>query len=282
MYPIIWRISETMAIKSYGIAIAVAFILGIFLAARHARKVGLKFNDFIDMGFWVVIAAIVGARVFYILFNLPAYLEDPVAIIKVWHGGLIYYGGLFVAVLTAIAFMKRRGIPPWLGGDLIAPSVALGYAITRVGCFLNGCCFGTATTLPGGVVFPPECGAGQYIAKLTFTALFSGQPVGEIRLHPVQLYAAAANLVIFAILLLMWRRRRFDGQIFWGYLMIYPVYRFAIEFLRGDNQPLILNLTVAQIMSIVLFGCALAVWLNLRARGVYHGPERPGVTGGKK
>jgi len=184
--------------------------------------------------------------------------------------------------LTAVAFMKRRGIPPWLGGDLIAPQIALGYAITRVGCFLNGCCYGTPTTLPWGVAFPPESGAGQYITKLAFAALFSGQPVGEIRLHPVQLYAVIANLVIFAILLVAWRARRFDGQIFWGYLVLYPLYRFPIEFLRGDNDPLFLGLTVAQIMSIVLFACALVAWLNLRARGVYHGPERTGSGGGKK
>jgi phosphatidylglycerol:prolipoprotein diacylglycerol transferase len=276
LYPIIWRITDTMAVKSYGVAIAVAFILGILLSARHARKLGLKFNDFVDMGFWVVIAAIVGARVFYILFNLPSYVKNPAAIVKIWHGGLIFYGGLFAAVVTAVLFMRRRGIPPWLGGDLIAPQIALGYAITRVGCFLNGCCYGNPTTLPWGVEFPPACGAGQYIAKLTFTALFSGRPVVDVHLHPVQLYAAAVNLVIFAILMLAWRKRSFDGQIFWGYLMLYPVYRFAIEFLRADNQPLLLNLTVAQIMSVVLFGCALAAWLNLRARGVYHGPERAG------
>jgi phosphatidylglycerol:prolipoprotein diacylglycerol transferase len=282
LYPIIWRITETVAIKSYGIAIAVAFVLGILLTARHARKVGLKFNDFVDMGFWVVIAAIVGARVFYILFNLPSYIKDPAAIVKIWHGGLIYYGGLFAAVVTAILFMRRRGIPVWLGGDLIAPQIALGYAITRIGCFLNGCCYGTTTTLPWGVTFPPECGAGQYIGKLTFVALFSGHPVGEVHLHPVQLYAAAANLVIFAILLAAWRGRSFDGQIFWGYLILYPLYRFPIEFLRGDNQPLFLGLTVAQIMSIVLLGCALAAWFNLRARGVYHGPERPGRRAARK
>lgn len=281
MHPIIWRITETLAIKSYGIAIAAAFVVGILLTARHARKIGLKFNDFVDMGFWVVIAAIVGARVFYILFNLPAYLKNPVAIVKIWQGGLIFYGGLFAAVLAAIIFMRRRGIPVWLGGDLIAPQIALGYAVTRLGCFLNGCCFGRPTELPWGVAFPPDCGAGRYIAQLTFVAMFSGQPVAEIRLHPVQLYAAAANLVIFAILLLAWRRRRFDGQIFWGYLLLYPVYRFVIEFFRGDNEPLLLNLTVAQIMSVVLFGCALAAWLNLRARGAYHGPKRTDA-GGKR
>lgn len=261
-----------MAIKSYGIAIAVAFVVGILLTARHAKKVGQKFNDFVDMGFWVVIAAIVGARVFYILFNLRSYFDHPAAILKIWHGGLIYYGGLFAAVLTAIIFMRKRKIPVWLGGDLIAPQIALGYAITRVGCFLNGCCFGKPTALPWGVEFPPACGAGQYVAKLQFMSMFTGQPIAEIHLHPVQLYAAAANLLLFVILLVAWRRRRFDGQIFWGYLALYPIYRFLIEFLRGDNEPVVWILTTPQIMSVVLFACAVAAWLNLRARGVYHGP----------
>ncbi|MGD8718791.1 MAG: prolipoprotein diacylglyceryl transferase [Candidatus Zixiibacteriota bacterium] len=276
MYPVIWRISDTMAIKSYGVAIAVAFVLGILLTARHARKIGLKFNDFVDMGFWVVIMAIVGSRVFFILFNLPAYIEHPINILKIWHGGLIFYGGLFTAVVTAIIFMKRRGIPPWLGGDLIAPQIALGYAITRVGCFLNGCCYGKPTTLPWGVKFASGSGAGNFITKLEFMAFFSGQPNPDIHLHPVQLYAVLANLVIFGILLLAWRRRSFDGQIFWGYLILYPIYRFAVEFWRGDNEAIFLSLTTPQIMSIVLFGCALAAWLNLRRRGVYTKP-----TGGR-
>lgn len=271
MHPVIWRISDTMAIKSYGIAIAIAFVLGIFLTARHARKVGLKFNDFVDMGFWVVIAAIIGGRVFFILFNLRDYIQKPIAIVQIWHGGLIFYGGLFAAVLTAIVFMKRRGIPVWLGGDLIAPQIALGYAITRIGCFLNGCCYGKVTSLPWGIEFPPGGGAGRYIGELTFAAVFSGQPDAVIRLHPVQLYATAINLVIFAILLLAWRRRRFDGEIFWGYLILYSVYRFAIEFLRGDNQPFVLGLTIAQIMSVTLLVCGLVAWFNLRARGVIHG-----------
>ncbi len=274
MHPVVWRITDTIAIKSYGVAIAVAFVLGILLTARHARKVGLKFNDFVDMGFWVVIAAIVGGRVFYILFNLSDYLRKPIAIVQIWQGGLIFYGGLFAAVLTAIIFMRRRGIPVWLGGDLIAPQIALGYAITRVGCFLNGCCYGEATSLPWGVKFPPGCGAGRYIGELSFAAFFSGQPDVVIRLHPVQLYAVAANLVIFVVLLLAWRRRSFDGQIFWGYLVLYPIYRFAVEFIRGDNQPLVLGLTTAQIMSITLIGCALAAWFNLRSRGVIHGAAK--------
>jgi phosphatidylglycerol:prolipoprotein diacylglycerol transferase len=271
LHPVVWRITDTMAVKSYGVAIAVAFVLGIFLTARHARKSGLKFNDFVDMGFWVVIAAIVGGRLFYILFNLKEYAQKPIAIVQIWHGGLIFYGGLFAAVLTAIIFMKRRRIPVWLGGDLIAPQIALGYAITRVGCFLNGCCFGEATALPWGVEFPLGCGAGRYIGELSFAAFFSGQADAVIRLHPVQLYAAAANLVIFALLLVAWRRRAFDGQIFWGYLVLYAVYRFAIEFLRADNPPLALGLTTAQIMSVTLFACSLVAWFNLRARGVMHG-----------
>ncbi len=267
MHPIIWRISDAFAVKSYGIAIAVAFLLGIWLSARRARAQGLKYNDFIDMGFWVLIAAVVGARLFYVLFHLKEYAAQPANISKVWHGGLIFYGGLFLAVITAIVFMKRRGIPVWLGGDVIAPQIALGYAITRIGCFLNGCCFGSATSLPWGVKFPAACGAGHYSVELFLT----GRHDLPVRLHPTQLYAAAASLVILAVLLLAWRRRRFDGEIFWGYLILYSVYRFAIEFIRGDNQPLAFHLTVAQFMSVILFVCALAAWFNLRARGVIRG-----------
>lgn len=264
MHPVLIRISDAITIKSYGVAIAVAFILGIWLSARRAKKVGLNYSDFVDMGFWVMLAAVVGGRFLYVLFNLRSYLHEPLNIIKIWQGGLVFFGGFLVAVAAAIVFMKRRGIPTWLGGDVIAPQIALGYGITRIGCFLNGCCYGKPTSLPWGIKFPDDCGAGAYSIQM----LFTGRASYPVHLHPTQLYGVLTGFVFFVILLFIWRRRKFDGQVFWSYVGLYSAYRFGVEFLRGDNASLIAGLNANQILSIVLFGCSVAAWLNLRARGV--------------
>jgi phosphatidylglycerol:prolipoprotein diacylglycerol transferase len=158
------------------------------------------------------------------------------------------------------------------GSDIIAPSVALGYTITRIGCFLNGCCYGKETTWITGVSGWKEgTGAAMYTASLFFSKLFSGEAVPEvIKLHPTQLYSAGINLIFFVVLFLLWSKRKFDGMIFWLYLIMYSVYRLAIEFFRADNQPLILDLTVAQIMSLVLLICAvIAIIVGFRS-GVLH------------
>jgi len=267
MHPIIWRISETLAIKSYGIAIALAFLVAIYLSARKAAKMGFRFNDFVDMGFWIIVSAVIGSRLFYILFHLGTYIKEPAAILKLWHGGLIFYGGFAAAVAVSFYFMYRKKIPIWLGADIIAPNVALAYAITRVGCFLNGCCFGKATGLPWGVAFPPGSAAGEYSFREQFIQMLIGQPVEHLKLHPTQLYACLASLAIFAILLVVWRTRKFDGQVFWLYLVLYPVYRFGVEFLRADNKALLWKFTTPQLMSVALFACAIAAYFHMRKRG---------------
>lgn len=263
MYPILYQFSETFAIKSYGVAIALAFLVAILLATWRAKKEGLKANDFLDIGFIIIISAIVGSRLFYVLFNLNYYIENPAAIFQVWQGGLVFYGGLALAVLGAMLYMKYRKIPIMYASDMIAPSVALGYAITRIGCFLNGCCYGKETTWFTGVYGWKEgTGAAMHTASLFFTKLFSGEAMPEvIKLHPTQLYASGINLIIFFVLFLLWSKRKFDGMIFWLYIMMYSVYRLVIEFFRGDNQPLLLDLTVPQIMSVVLLICAVVAFI---------------------
>ena len=263
MYPILYQFSETFAIKSYGVAIALAFLIGILLATWRAKKEGLKPNDFLDIGFIIVISAIVGSRLFYVLFNLNDYIENPAAIFQIWHGGLVFYGGLAIAALGAMLYMKYRKIPTMYGTDIIAPSVALGYVITRIGCFLNGCCYGHETHWFTGVHGWKEgTGAAMYTGGLFFSKLFGGEAVPEvIKLHPTQLYAAGINLVFFVVLFLLWGKRKFDGMIFWLYIMMYSVYRFFIEYFRADNEPFLLDMTIAQIMSIVLLICAVVAFI---------------------
>jgi phosphatidylglycerol:prolipoprotein diacylglycerol transferase len=271
VHPILFHIGK-VTIKSYGVAIALAFLIGILLAAWRARREKLNPNDFLDIGFIIVVSSIVGARIFYILFNLKYYIDNPAMIIRIWEGGLIFYGGLLCAAIASILYMRFKKIPVWYGTDIIAPSVALGYAITRVGCFLNGCCYGKVCNLPWGISgWDPFTGAGRYSAQIFFAALFGTGEVPEvIKLHPTQLYAAGISLIFFVVLLIIWRRRVFDGMVFWSYVGLYALYRFGIEFLRADNKEIFLGLTVPQVMSVVAFVVAVIVLIDLGRRGVLH------------
>ncbi len=271
MHPILFTVGS-VAVKSYGVAIAMAFLIGILLAAWRAKREGLNPNDFLDIGFIIVVSSIVGARIFYILFNLNNYIREPAAIIRVWEGGLIFYGGLLCAAVASILYIRYKKIPVWYGTDIIAPSIALGYAITRVGCFLNGCCYGKVTDLPWGVAgWNPFSGAGRYGSQIFFSALFGGGEMpGVIKLHPTQLYAAGISLIFFIILLILWRRRTFDGIVFWAYVGLYSLYRFGIEFVRADNDVVFLGLTVPQVMSVAAFVCSILILIDLGRRGVLH------------
>jgi phosphatidylglycerol:prolipoprotein diacylglycerol transferase len=271
VHPILFHVGS-VTIKSYGVAIALAFLIGILLAAWRAKREKLNPNDFLDIGFIIVVSSIVGARIFYILFNLKYYVDNPAMIIRIWEGGLIFYGGLLCAAVASILYMRFKKIPVWYGTDIIAPSVALGYAITRVGCFLNGCCYGEVCNLPWGVSgWDPFTGAGRYSAQIFFAALFGTGEVPEaIKLHPTQLYAAGISLIFFVVLLIIWRRRVFDGMVFWSYVGLYALYRFGIEFVRADNKEIFLGLSVPQIMSVAAFAVAVIVLIDLGRRGVLH------------
>jgi len=271
VHPVLFQIGA-VTIKSYGVAIALAFLVGILFAAWRAKREKLNPNDFLDIGFIIVVSSIVGARIFYILFNLKFYIDNPAMIIRIWEGGLIFYGGLLCAAVASILYMRFKKLPVWYGTDIIAPSVALGYAITRVGCFLNGCCFGEVCDLPWGISgWEPFTGAGRYSAQIFFAALFgTGQMPEVIKLHPTQLYAAAISLIFFVVLLILWRKRTFDGVVFWAYVGMYSLYRFGIEFVRADNKELFLGLSVPQLMSVAAFVVAVIVMIDLGRRGVLH------------
>ncbi|UCE27173.1 MAG: prolipoprotein diacylglyceryl transferase [Candidatus Coatesbacteria bacterium] len=271
MHPVLFQVGS-ITIKSYGVAIALAFLVGILFAAWRAKREKLNPNDFLDIGFIIVVSSIVGARVFFILFNLKFYIDNPVLIIRIWEGGLIFYGCLLCAAVASILYMRFKKIPVWYGTDIIAPSVALGYMITRVGCFLNGCCYGKVCDVAWGVSgWDPFTGAGRYAAQFFFAALFgTGKMPDIIKLHPTQLYAAGISLIFFVVLLILWRKRVFDGMVFWSYVGLYSLYRFGIEFVRADNKELFLGLSVPQLMSIAAFVVAVIVMIDLGRKGVLH------------
>jgi len=217
MHPILLTIGS-ISFHSYGLMVALGFAAGLFLTIHFAGKEGIAAEIILDLAIYVIISAIIGARLFYVLGQPEYFLASPVEIIMLQNGGLVFLGGLLLSILTIIIYARVKALPVLKLLDAITPGTILGYCIGRIGCFLNGCCFGLPTKLPWGITFPTSSLADFY---------FPGKS-----LHPTQLYSSLIMLGAFAVLVLISRSKKFDGQVLcWG-LILYSVYRFLIEFLR--------------------------------------------------
>lgn len=221
MHPILFRLGG-LEIYAYGFFILLGFVTGAVLAIQKARKarIWIPFERIVDIFFYAVLSAIVGSRILFVLINFDAYRENPLKIFKIWEGGLVFYGGLILAVGVSVGYMMWHRLPIWKLADLSSPSIALGLFFGRIGCFFAGCCYGKETSLPWGVTFTNQ----NSLARV------------NVPLHPTQLYDAANGLAIFFVLTWMERRKTFDGQIFWLFLFLYSITRFLIEMLRGDSR----------------------------------------------
>lgn len=229
---------------SYGLSIAVGVMLSLFLMQHRAKREGFPAGeDIMDMAFVIVLWGFVGARLFYVLQNLEYYLSAPLKFFAVWEGGLIFYGGIFVGMVGFIRFVRKKKLPFWKLLDFVAPYVALAHAFGRLGCFLNGCCYGKVCDLPWAVRFP----------ELAH------------RVHPAQLYEAFFDLVLFFLLLSRAKRAKFEGEISLLYLLLYAMGRYLIEFLREPSWTW-LGLTSNQWLSALIIAAAFVLFKLRRPR----------------
>lgn len=237
MHPIIAKIGP-FTIYSYGMMVAIAFLFGIFIAKREAVRKNIRPDLVYDLGFYLLIGSIIGARIYYILFfGLKDFLAEPASIFKVWQGGLAIHGGIFGGIITGIIFSNARKISFWALADLIAPSIILGQAIGRIGCFLNGCCFGIAMMKP---LFGMEC-------------------------HPTQIYELILDFIGFLLLWNLRKKIKFEGGLFLLYLMTYGVIRMIVSRFRADNVYLWNTaLTLADLASILMFIIAMILFIKRR------------------
>jgi phosphatidylglycerol:prolipoprotein diacylglycerol transferase len=239
MHPILFRLGP-LTLHTYGFLVAAGFLIGIAFAVRQAKKEGIPSDKIIDLGFYIILAAIIGSRLLFILVNAGHYIANPLDIFKIWEGGLVFYGGILLAVPTAIWYVKKNRLGLWNTADIFAPSIAIGHAFGRLGCFAAGCCYGkAAASLPWGVIFTdPNCLAPTNVA-----------------LHPTQLYESAGEFINFLLLISLRRYKTFNGQLFMSYLILYSVLRFTVEFFRGDVERgfIFLNLSVSQGISGAIF-----------------------------
>lgn len=217
MHPTLWKFNG-LELHSYGLLLAIAFLLGIQIFVSRARARGVPEEPMQTLSLWLLVLAIVGARALFVVTHWADYAPDPLAVLRLWEGGLILYGGYFFAIAGGILYVRSRGLRVWRVADAAAPSMALGIGIGRLGCFMNGCCYGLPTTLPWGVRFPTES-VPSY--------MFPGA-----HLHPSQLYLSLAGLGIFLWLLMADRKPRFEGWLFWTYIAVDAAFRFMLDFTR--------------------------------------------------
>ncbi len=253
MFPVLIKIGP-LTIHTYGFMIASAFLLGLWLALRQAAREGLPKEKITDIGFYALFSGIIGSRIFFIATDWPHFAGHPLDMLKIWEGGLVFYGGVIFALPTVLWYAKRHGLALWQTVDVWAPSIAVGHALGRLGCFCAGCCYGTPTDLPWAVTFTnPE------------SLAILGVP-----LHPTQVYEAGAEFLNFGLLLLIRARKTFHGQIFWIYILNYAVIRAVVELFRGDIERGFIThgISTSQGISFVMFAVALAFLLKLRANRI--------------
>jgi len=239
----------------YGVMVASGFLAGFWAAARRAPRAGMTGETILDFAPWLIIGAIVGGRTLYVV----TYWREQFAggpwweIFMVHHGGLVFYGGLIGASLACILRVRLGKLSLWRVADVFAPSIALGYVFGRIGCLLNGCCFGHACALPWAVTYP--------VGHAT-------HPVGEaaVAVHPVQVYDSLMNLGLFLALEWFFRRCKFDGQVFALYLVGFAVTRSIAEMFRGDYTDSHLHggLTPGHLVSIGIFVTGVVFFVMLR------------------
>ena len=253
MYPILFK-AGIFEVHAYGFFIALAFIIGIMITLFYTRREGIDPQIVFDLAIYVLLSAIVGSRLFYVIGAWDQFKDNWPEMFMVQRGGLVFLGGFIFCLITVLIYCRLKKIPVFKLFDAIAPATALGYSITRIGCFLNSCCFGLPTALPWGIKFPLGSLADSY---------FPGES-----LHPTQLYSMLSMLLVFVVLVLLYRKKSFDGQIFMWWFVFYAVYRFAVEAIR--YCPIYwLGLTPAQWMVIPLF--IYGVW------GLWYHRRKPGA-----
>ena len=244
MHPIICQMGP-FTIYSYGLLLVVAFLVSSTLAAFQAKKQKINPDIIFNLSFTVFISGIIGARSLYVIENITYYLRNPLEIIMLQLGGLSWFGGLILGFLSGTVYLKKKKLSIYRILDLMSPFVALGQAIGRIGCLLNGCCFGKISKF--GLYFP----------------------VHKLVLIPTQIYSSLALVFIFIILRFLQDRPHKEGKIFFAYLLFYSIKRFFIEFWRADNEIILFGLTLFQLMGIAVF--CLAVWKILLIKKIASG-----------
>jgi phosphatidylglycerol---prolipoprotein diacylglyceryl transferase len=256
MHPILFDFGG-FTIYAYGVLLAAAYLLGLQFALMRARARGLDGQRVMDLGIWIIISALVGAKLLLFIVDFRRYTENPRELVELLRSGGVFYGGLIAAVVVALLYLRRHKLPLWTTTDVFAPGIALGHIVGRLGCLMAGCCFGRPASVPWAVTFRDPAAMANV-----------GTPLG-VPLHPTQLYEAGAEALILAFLLVLERQeeRPFPGRTFWTYMLLYGISRFFIEFYRGDSRGMVFNLlSTSQFVSVILVPLSIVMLVVLSRR----------------
>ena len=226
MYPVLFDLDlgrfGRFTVGTYGLFYALGFLLALRLAVALARRDGIDSARIVDLGIVALLTGFIGAKLALYVIDARYYIAHPVEILRNLRSAGVFYGGFALAAVAGLIYVRRYRLPLGKVADLAAPPLALGQAVGRIGCLMAGCCYGRACDLPWAVTF-----SDPSAFQLT------GVPLG-VPLHPTQIYHALADFLILATTLWLLKRRRFEGQVFWAYVLLYAILRFVVEFFRGD------------------------------------------------
>jgi phosphatidylglycerol---prolipoprotein diacylglyceryl transferase len=260
VHPIAFHLGP-LTVHWYGVFVAAGFLLGFWTASKRAPRNGITADQVFDLAPWLLVAVIIGARALHVIsYWREEFAGKPITdIFMVQRGGLVFYGGFIGACVATIIYARTKRIPLWKFADVMTPSIALGHAFGRIGCLMTGCCFGKQCALPWAIRFP--------VGHETHPVGMEAVPV-----HPTQIYEAVLNFLLYLALAWLYRRKKFDGQIFIAYMFAYAVLRSFVEVFRADYKPSEYVLGVispGQLLSIaVAIAGAILLWkLPRRANG---------------
>jgi len=263
MHRILFEIGN-FPIYSYGAMIALAFIVAILVAMNEAKKSGENQERILDISLRVIIGALIGGRLIYVFTYLDYYLKDPIKILYIRQGGLSFLGGFLFAVILAWLYVKKNQLIFWKYADICSPAIAIGLGIGRIGCLLNGCCFGVITD-SYGIKFPAEHLPPAYLQHLK-DGLISQGSACSLPVVPTQIYSSIYGFAIFLILLRISKPKRYDGFTFLMFLILYSVARFSIEFFRFYENRIVLFkiFSITQVVCIIVIIFAIFMMRYLK------------------
>jgi phosphatidylglycerol:prolipoprotein diacylglycerol transferase len=276
-----------LKVPSFSLMLLLACFAALRLASRRARRERLDPEAIDAMAVWLFAGGILGARALFVVQN-PGAIHRWTDVFTVWRGGIVFYGCILGGLAGTLLYRARHPFPFRATADAVAPALALGIAVGRIGCFLNGCCYGDRCDRPWAVSFP--AGTLPWVRHVQAGLIPPGSPC-SLPVHPKQLYAALAGLALLGLLSAYYPRRRRDGEVMALLMITYPVTRFFTEFFRGDAGGLYAGLTISQYISIGLLACGLVAWHRLSrlpvgrhadaARGADRRPSRPRHPGAR-
>jgi phosphatidylglycerol:prolipoprotein diacylglycerol transferase len=260
MHPVLFDLGP-ITVYTYGLLLAAAYLLGLKLAMVRAKSRGLDQTRVLDLGIYIIISALVGAKLLLLITDFRSFASHPAQLMDLARSAGVFYGGLILAVIVALWYIRRIGLPLWTTCDVFAPGIALGHVVGRMGCFFAGCCYGKPTNVPWAITFTDP-----------FAASNVGTPLNQA-LHPTQLYEAGAEALILIVLLLTESRgKRYPGRTFWLYMLLYAISRYIIEIFRGDPRGTVGAFSTSQFISLILAPLAVIMLVYLR-RGFAPAPK---------